>query len=229
VGKDAAVLAQAIGVTVPPGTQLLIGQTNAYHAFVQTEQMMPFVPFVETRNVEEAMDLAIESEHGYRHTAIIHSQNMQTVTKFGRRAATTLFVVNGASPAGLGLGGQGYLSYKRGDPHGRRNYFTPDFHTLSPGDDLRRIEDDLTMQLGRVIGQATSTVKHESLVGWRLLIVQPLNNARQPEADPVLAIDKFNGGVGQMVIVNSDGEGARACIGDKKSPVRWYVVGIVNE
>jgi microcompartment protein CcmK/EutM len=85
------------------------------------------------------------------------------------------------------------------------------------------------MQLGRVIGQATSTVKHESLVGWRLLIVQPLNNAREPEADPVVAIDKFNGGVGQMVIFNSDGDGARTCIGDKKSPVRFYVVGIVNE
>jgi len=85
------------------------------------------------------------------------------------------------------------------------------------------------MQLGRVIGQATATIKHESLVGWRLLIVQPLNNARQPEADPVVAIDKLNGAVGQLVIVNSDGEGARACIGDKKSPVRWYVVGIVNE
>jgi ethanolamine utilization protein EutN len=85
------------------------------------------------------------------------------------------------------------------------------------------------MQLGRVIGQATATIKHESLVGWRLLIVQPLNNARQPEADPVLAIDKFNGGVGQLVVVNSDGNGARDCIGNQKSPVRWYVVGVVDE
>lgn len=85
------------------------------------------------------------------------------------------------------------------------------------------------MQLGRVIGQATSTIKHPSLVGWRLMIVQPLNNAKLPEADPVLAVDKFNGAVGQMVIVNSDGDGARTYIGDKKSPVRWYVVGIVDE
>ena len=63
------------------------------------------------------------------------------------------------------------------------------------------------MQLGRVIGQATATIKHESLVGWRLLIVQPLNNAKQPEADPVVAVDKFGGAVGQMVVVNSDGKG----------------------
>jgi aldehyde dehydrogenase len=118
VGKDAAVLAKAIGLTVPADTQLLVGETNAFHPFVQTEQMMPFVPIVPTRNVDEAMDLAIESEHGYRHTAIIHSQNMQTVTRFGRRAATTMFVVNGPSPTGLGLGGQGYLSYSIATPTG---------------------------------------------------------------------------------------------------------------
>jgi aldehyde dehydrogenase len=80
--------------------------------------MMPFVPFVRVKNVEVAIDLALESEHGYRHTAIIHSRNMDTVTRFGRRAATTLFVVNGASPTGLGLGGQGYLSYSIATPTG---------------------------------------------------------------------------------------------------------------
>jgi aldehyde dehydrogenase len=118
VGKDAAVLGQAIGVRVPPTVQLLIGETNFDHPFVQEEQMMPFVPLVRVRNVEEAMDLAIKSEHGYRHTAIIHSRNMDTVTKFGRRASTTLMVVNGASPAGLGLGGQGHLSYSIATPTG---------------------------------------------------------------------------------------------------------------
>jgi aldehyde dehydrogenase len=80
--------------------------------------MMPFVPFVRVKNADEAIDLAIESEHGYRHTAIIHSQNLDTITKFGRRANTTLFVVNGASPSGLGLGGQGHLSYSIATPTG---------------------------------------------------------------------------------------------------------------
>ena len=56
--------------------------------------------------------------HGFRHTAIIHSRNLDTITTFGRRATTTLFVVNGASPAGLGLGGQGYLSYSIATPTG---------------------------------------------------------------------------------------------------------------
>src|SRR5437764_200193 len=70
------------------------------------------------RSWKAAMDLAIEAEHGYRHTAIIHSRNMDTVTRFGRRADTTLFVVNGASPSGLGLGGQGFLSYSIATPTG---------------------------------------------------------------------------------------------------------------
>lgn len=118
VGQDASVLAKAAGVNVPPTTQLLVGETKADHLFVQHEQMMPFVPFIRCRNVDEAIDLAIESEHGYRHTAIIHSRNLDTITKFGRRANTTLFVVNGASPAGLGLGGQGYLSYSIATPTG---------------------------------------------------------------------------------------------------------------
>ncbi|HEX8524608.1 MAG TPA: aldehyde dehydrogenase family protein [Tepidisphaeraceae bacterium] len=118
VGKDASALGQAAGVSVPPATQLVVGETHKDHLFVQEEQMMPFVPFVRVRDVDEAIDLAIESEHGYRHTAIIHSRNMDTVTRFGRRANTTLFVVNGASPAGLGLGGQGYLSYSIATPTG---------------------------------------------------------------------------------------------------------------
>lgn len=118
VGRDAAVLAQQIGLRVPPTVQILIGETGFDHPFVQEEQMMPFVPLVRVKNVEEAMDLAIKSEHGYRHTAIIHSRNMDTVTKFGRRANVTLFVVNGASPSGLGLGGQGHLSYSIATPTG---------------------------------------------------------------------------------------------------------------
>ena len=118
VGRDASFLAAAAGTSVPPSTQLLIGETKADHLFVQEEQMMPFIPFVRVKDVNEAMDLAIEAEHGYRHTAIIHSRNMDTVTKFGLRANTTILIVNGASPTGLGLGGQGYLSYSIATPTG---------------------------------------------------------------------------------------------------------------
>lgn len=85
------------------------------------------------------------------------------------------------------------------------------------------------MQLGRVIGHATSTIKHPSLTGWRLVIVQMLNVRREPEADPVVAADKLGSAPGHVVILNSDGKGARELIGDEKSPVRWFVIGIVDE
>src|SRR4029434_10853572 len=74
--------------------------------------------FVRTKSVDEAIDLAIESEHGYRHTALIHSRNLYNITKFGKRANVTLYVVNGPSMAGLGLGGEGYLSYSIATPTG---------------------------------------------------------------------------------------------------------------
>ncbi len=82
------------------------------------------------------------------------------------------------------------------------------------------------MQLATVIGHATSTVKHPSLVGLRLAVVQPLGVARNPEADPVIAVDKLGSGIGQTVIIDSDGKGARELVGHPKSPVRWYVIGI---
>ena len=85
------------------------------------------------------------------------------------------------------------------------------------------------MQLGMVIGHATATIKHPSLVGWRMVIVQLLGINRQPEADPVVAVDKLGSAPGSVVVLNSDGKGARELIGDEKSPVRWFVIGIVDE
>ena len=82
------------------------------------------------------------------------------------------------------------------------------------------------MQLGTVIGHATATIKHASMNGWKLLVVQPLGIRRQPEADPVLAVDSLGAGIGDSVILNSDGKAARELIGNDKSPVRWFVIGI---
>ena len=119
IGKDPKVLADAAGASIPPQTQLLFGETTADHPFVQEEQMMPFVPFVRTKTVDEAIELALEAEHGFRHTAIIHSRNTATITKFGRLAATTLFVANASCLAGLGgPGGEGYGSYSIATPTG---------------------------------------------------------------------------------------------------------------
>ncbi len=118
VGRDAAVLAKSIGLDVPPATQLLFGETDEQHPFVQEEQMMPFIPIVRVKNVDTAIAAAIKAEHGYKHTAIMHSQNIRNLTKMAQAADTTLFIKNGPSMTGLGLGGEGFLSYSIATPTG---------------------------------------------------------------------------------------------------------------
>ena len=98
--------------------ELLFGETDEANPFVPVEQMMPFLPFVRCRNVDEAIAKAKHSEHGFRHTAIIHSNNVRNMTKMGRAMDTTLFVKNGPCMAGLGLGGEGYLSFSIATPTG---------------------------------------------------------------------------------------------------------------
>jgi ethanolamine utilization protein EutN len=85
------------------------------------------------------------------------------------------------------------------------------------------------MQLGRVIGHATATVKHPSMEGLRMVLVQVLNPLRQPEGDVVVAVDKLGAGVGQSVVLNSDGKAARELVGNQKSPVRWFTIAIEDE
>ena len=85
------------------------------------------------------------------------------------------------------------------------------------------------MVLGLVIGHATSTIKHEALDGWRLYVVQPLNAARQPEGDPQIAASGLNAGVGQTVVLNTDGKAARDLIGHPKSPLRYFIIAIESE
>ncbi len=118
IGKDAAVLAQAASVNVPADTQLLFAETDVNHPFVQEEQMMPMLPIVRVKSAEEGIALSLQSEHNYKHTAVIHSHDVENITAMGRALDTTLFVKNGPSPAGLGLGGEGYLSFSIATPTG---------------------------------------------------------------------------------------------------------------
>jgi len=118
IGKDTSVLAQAADINIPSGTQLLFGETDAMHPFVQEEQMMPMIPIVRVKSVEEGIALSLQSEHNYKHTAIIHSHDVENITAMARALDTTLFVKNGPSPAGLGLGGEGYLSFSIATPTG---------------------------------------------------------------------------------------------------------------
>ena len=118
VGKDAAVLARHAGVEVPKGTEIVFGETGAEHLFVEHEQMMPFIPFVRVPDVNRAIDLAFISEHGYGHTAILHSRDTSVMSRMGKKMDCTVFVVNGPSVAGLGLGGEGTLSFSIAGPTG---------------------------------------------------------------------------------------------------------------
>jgi aldehyde dehydrogenase len=118
IGKDAAWLASQIGLSVPASTLILYGETDEHNPFVTEEQMMPFIPFVRANCSDHAIALAKKYEHGFGHTAIIHSRDVHTITKMGRVMNTTLFVKNGPCMAGLGLGGEGYLSFSIATPTG---------------------------------------------------------------------------------------------------------------
>ena len=118
VGRDAAVLAKAIGIDVPASTQLLFGETKEDHIFVDEEQMMPFIPIVRVPDVDAAIAAALRAEHGYKHTGVMHSQNIRNLTKMAQQIDTTLFIKNGPSMTGLGLGGEGFLSFSIATPTG---------------------------------------------------------------------------------------------------------------
>jgi len=118
IGKDPIVLAKAAGINLPSGTQLLFAETGADHPFVVEEQMMPFIPIIRVKNLAEGVKRSLDAEHGYKHTSIIHSHDLEALTEMGRALDTTLFIKNGPCMSGLGLGGEGYLSFSIATPTG---------------------------------------------------------------------------------------------------------------
>ena len=85
------------------------------------------------------------------------------------------------------------------------------------------------MKVALVEGKAVSTVKHPSMHGWKLLVVQPLDIAGAPEGDPLLVIDSLGAGNGTKVLISNDGKSARQMVGSNNSPVRWTVIGIIDK
>jgi aldehyde dehydrogenase len=119
VGTDAAVLAKEAGISVPPETPLLFGETDRKHVFVQEEQLMPFLPVVRVKNFDDAMEAALEAEHGFGHTASIFTGDMTRATTFARKANCSIFVINGGSYQGNGgADGEGTLSFTIATPTG---------------------------------------------------------------------------------------------------------------
>ena len=184
------------GIEVPADTELLFGETDESHPFVDHEQMMPFVPFVRVPDVDTAIALAKKYEHGFKHTSIIHSRNVETITRMGREMDTTLFVQNGPSIGGPGQRRRGLSELQHRHADGRRRDDAVDVHPATAIDDGPRDaghlnEDEDSMQLAQVVGHAVSSVKHASLHGWRLLVVQPLTPAGKEDGEPLLAIDNL--------------------------------------
>ena len=118
VGRDAAYIAKAAGIDVPPQTRLLLMEVDREHPLVWTEQLMPVLPLVRMRSVDEAIDFSVEVEHGFRHTAMIHSHDIEKLSRMARLMNCSLFVKNGPCYAGLGQGGAGYTSFTIASPTG---------------------------------------------------------------------------------------------------------------
>ena len=118
VGKPAAKILEAIGVTPPAGVRLIVCEASADHPFVVHELMMPVIGLVRVPDVDAAIDLAVELEHGNRHTAVMHSLNVSKLTKMGKLIQTTIFVKNGPSYNGIGIGGEGYPTFTIAGPTG---------------------------------------------------------------------------------------------------------------
>ncbi len=118
VGKSAKYIAGKLGITVPDNTRVLLLEADEDCPFVQEELMMPILPVVRVKDVDEAIDMAIRVEHGNRHTAIMHSRNVEKLTKMARKIQTTIFVKNAPSFAGVGAGGMGYATFTIAGPTG---------------------------------------------------------------------------------------------------------------
>ena len=118
VGRNAAKFAAAIGLEVPEDTRLLFVETDPDHPFAVTELMMPVIPLIRADNADAAIDLAVKLEGGCRHTAAMHSKDLDNLDRMANEINTSIFVKNGPCLAGLGFGGEGWTTMTISTPTG---------------------------------------------------------------------------------------------------------------
>ena len=118
VGKDAVKIAEAAGLRAPSGTRLLFAEVDATHPFVQLELLMPVIGLVRMKTVEDCIAAAVQAEHGFGHTATMHSTNIDHLSAMAKLINTSIFVKNGPSFAGLGMTGEGHTSFTIASPTG---------------------------------------------------------------------------------------------------------------
>jgi acyl-CoA reductase-like NAD-dependent aldehyde dehydrogenase len=118
IGKNAAVIGKHIGVRAGDELRLLMAEVDEKHPFVQLEMLMPVVPLVRAPDATEAIAMAKRVEHGFGHTAVMYSRNIEHLHAMARTINTSIFVKNASNLAGLGLGGEGYTSFTIASPTG---------------------------------------------------------------------------------------------------------------
>ncbi len=118
VGKDAAVLAGLIDKRVPADTRLLVAETDRHHPFAVLECLTPVIPLIRCPDVDTAIDWAVELEHGFKHTACMHSKNLDALHRMAVAMNCSIFVKNGPNLAGLGFGGEGPTAMTISTPTG---------------------------------------------------------------------------------------------------------------
>lgn len=118
VGKDAKLILKQIGIDVGDEIRCVICEAEEKDNFVQIELMMPILAIVRVPDIDTAIDMAVRAEHGNRHTAHMHSKNIDNLTKFAKAVETTIFVKNAPSYAGIGVGGEGHCTFTIAGPTG---------------------------------------------------------------------------------------------------------------
>lgn len=118
VGKDAKLILMEIGIQVGDETRCVICEAKEDDNFVQLELMMPILPIVKVADIDTAIKMAVKAENGNRHSAHMHSKNIDNLTKFAREVETTIFVKNAPSYAGIGVGGEGHCTFTIAGPTG---------------------------------------------------------------------------------------------------------------
>jgi len=118
IGKNAGVILSKIGMQVGDDIRLAILPVDKDHPLVWTEQMMPVLPVVRMPDANSAIDIAKKAEHGFGHSAIMHSKNLDNLSRMAREMNCSIFVKNGPAYSGLGFGGEGYCTFSIASPTG---------------------------------------------------------------------------------------------------------------
>ena len=118
VGRNASVILKQVGIDIPDDVRIAFCEVDEEHPLVQAEQLMPIIPMFRVRNVDEGIKAALRVEHGFRHTAVMHSLNIENLHRYARAADCSIFVKNAPSLAGTGFMGEGHTSWTIASPTG---------------------------------------------------------------------------------------------------------------